>query len=78
MHRRLERRHIFKDVGLSYSSYFNARHNRVGTRLKGTHVFEYAVRVQHRGRYETGLATIECMYAPEFRSHSASTLLRAE
>jgi uncharacterized protein YfaS (alpha-2-macroglobulin family) len=39
---------------------------------KGTYVFEYAVRVQHRGRYQTGVASIQCMYAPEFNSHSAS------
>ena len=39
---------------------------------KGTYVFEYAVRIQHRGRYETGFASIQCMYAPEFSSHSQS------
>ena len=37
---------------------------------KGTYVFEYPVRVQHRGRYQTGFAQIQCMYAPEFNSHS--------
>ncbi len=39
---------------------------------KGTYVFEYASRVQQRGRYQTGIASIECMYAPEFNSHSES------
>jgi uncharacterized protein YfaS (alpha-2-macroglobulin family) len=39
---------------------------------KGTYVFEYPVRVQHRGRYTSGVAEIQCMYAPEFNSHSAS------
>jgi uncharacterized protein YfaS (alpha-2-macroglobulin family) len=38
----------------------------------GTYVFEYNLRVTHRGRYPMGLAHIECMYAPEFNSHSAS------
>ncbi|MBK1832482.1 alpha-2-macroglobulin family protein [Roseibacillus ishigakijimensis] len=38
----------------------------------GTHVFETSVRVQHRGVYQTGLAEIRCMYAPEFAAHSAS------
>ena len=38
----------------------------------GTHVFETSVRIQHRGRYETGLAEIRCMYAPEFAAHSDS------
>jgi hypothetical protein len=39
---------------------------------KGTYVFEYSTRVQHRGQYQTGLAEIQCMYAPEFNSHSES------
>lgn len=42
---------------------------------KGTHVFQYGLRVQHRGRYQAGIATIRCMYAPEFSAHSASTRL---
>jgi len=37
---------------------------------KGTYVFEYPVRVVHRGDFSTGIATIQCMYAPEFTSHS--------
>ncbi len=39
---------------------------------KGTYVFEYSTRVQHRGEYQTGMASIQCMYAPEFNSHSES------
>jgi uncharacterized protein YfaS (alpha-2-macroglobulin family) len=39
---------------------------------KGVYVFEYSVRVQLRGEYQTGMANIACMYAPEFNSHSAS------
>jgi hypothetical protein len=45
---------------------------------KGTYVFEYAMRVVHRGAYHTGTAQIQCLYAPEFNSHSASVLLRVE
>lgn len=45
---------------------------------KGTYVFEYSVRVQLRGEYEAGMAQIQCMYAPEFNSHSASTTLKVE
>jgi uncharacterized protein YfaS (alpha-2-macroglobulin family) len=37
---------------------------------KGVYVFEYPVRVQHKGKYPTGFANIECMYSPEFNSHS--------
>lgn len=37
---------------------------------KGTHVFEYDLRVTHAGSFSNGIATIQCMYAPEFTSHS--------
>ncbi len=37
---------------------------------KGTHVFEYPVRVFHSGDFSNGITTIQCMYAPEFTSHS--------
>jgi uncharacterized protein YfaS (alpha-2-macroglobulin family) len=39
---------------------------------KGTYVFEYTLRVQLKGRYQSGIAEIQCMYAPEFNSHSGS------
>jgi uncharacterized protein YfaS (alpha-2-macroglobulin family) len=42
---------------------------------KGTYVFETSVRVQHAGNYETGVAEIQCMYAPEFNSHSQSVAI---
>ncbi len=37
---------------------------------KGTYVFEYSVWVNRVGEYSTGIANIQCMYAPEFVSHS--------
>ena len=43
----------------------------------GTHVFETSARVQHAGRYQTGIAEIRCMYAPEFNAHSASVAIEA-
>lgn len=39
---------------------------------KGVFVLEYAYRISRAGTYETGLATIQSAYAPEFVSHSAS------
>lgn len=45
---------------------------------KGTYVFEYATLVQLRGRYTSGVAEIQCMYAPEFNSHSGSVPLVVE
>lgn len=37
---------------------------------KGTYVFEYALRVTHEGDFSNGITSIQCMYAPEFTSHS--------
>jgi uncharacterized protein YfaS (alpha-2-macroglobulin family) len=39
---------------------------------KGTFVFEYPLSVVLNGKYQSGMATIQCMYAPEFNSHSGS------
>ncbi|MBK7337183.1 MAG: hypothetical protein IPJ00_13930 [Saprospirales bacterium] len=38
---------------------------------QGTHIFEYPLRVVHKGDFSTGITTIQCMYAPEFSSHSS-------
>lgn len=37
---------------------------------KGKYVFEYPVSVTNKGSFSNGIATIQCMYAPEFSSHS--------
>ena len=37
---------------------------------KGTYVFEYALFVTNTGNFSNGITNIECMYAPEFASHS--------
>ncbi len=36
----------------------------------GTYVFEYCMFSTIRGDFSNGIATIQCMYAPEFSSHS--------
>ena len=38
---------------------------------KGTYVFEYPLYVTRAGEYSNGITTIQCMYAPEFVSHTA-------
>jgi uncharacterized protein YfaS (alpha-2-macroglobulin family) len=38
---------------------------------KGTYVFEYELVVSHAGNFSNGITSIQCMYAPEFNSHSA-------
>ncbi|MFM2220281.1 MAG: hypothetical protein RLZZ553_29 [Verrucomicrobiota bacterium] len=42
---------------------------------RGTYVFQTSSRVQLRGNYPSGIAEIQCMYAPEFNSHSASQMI---
>jgi uncharacterized protein YfaS (alpha-2-macroglobulin family) len=60
--------------GLGYyeSTRDTASHFFIDYLPKGTYVFEYSTRVQLRGQYQTGVAEIQCMYAPEFNSHSES------
>jgi uncharacterized protein YfaS (alpha-2-macroglobulin family) len=69
----------FQD-GLAYyeSTRDTASHFFIDYLPKGTYVFEYTTRVVHRGKYQTGFAGIECMYAPEFNSHSESLWVEAE
>ena len=38
---------------------------------KGTYVFEYELWVNNSGTFSSGLASIQCHYAPEFVSHSS-------
>ncbi len=42
----------------------------IGYLPKGTYVFEYSLRVSQKGDFSNGITTIQCMYAPEFSSHS--------
>jgi len=66
-------RYRYQD-GLGYyeSTRDTATHFFMDYLSKGTYVFEYSTRIQHRGNYQTGMASIQCMYAPEFNSHSQS------
>jgi hypothetical protein len=45
---------------------------------KGTYVFQYPVYITHTGTFSCGIATIQCMYAPEFTSHSEGIRVRVE
>lgn len=66
-------RYRYQD-GLGYyeSTRDTASHFFIDYLPKGTYVFEYSTRVVHRGEYQSGMAQIQCMYAPEFNSHSES------
>ncbi|MFP5040566.1 alpha-2-macroglobulin family protein [Parasediminibacterium sp. JCM 36343] len=45
---------------------------------KGTYIFEYPVYITHTGTFSTGTASIQCMYALEFTSHSEGMRVRVE
>jgi len=44
----------------------------------GPYVFEYALRVTHKGNFSNGITSIQCMYAPEFSSHSEGIRVNVE
>lgn len=45
---------------------------------RGTFVFEYMLVVNHRGDMSNGITTMQCMYAPEFTSHSKGVRVKVE
>jgi hypothetical protein len=45
---------------------------------QGTYVFEYDLRVSHAGDFSNGVTTIQCMYAPEFSSHSEGVRVKVK
>lgn len=45
---------------------------------KGTYVFEYTLFATHAGNFSNGVTTIQCMYAPEFTSHSEGVRINVE
>ena len=65
-------RYKYQD-GLAYyeSTRDTASHFFIDYLPKGTYIFEYGLRVFHKGEYQSGMANIQCMYAPEFNSHLA-------
>ncbi len=50
----------------------------IGYLGKGTYVFEYDLRVSQKGDFSNGVTTIQCMYAPEFSSHSQGIRVRVD
>ncbi|MDF1696623.1 MAG: alpha-2-macroglobulin family protein [Saprospiraceae bacterium] len=57
-------------IGYYESTRDLASHFFISRLNKGTYVFEYPMRAVHRGNFSTGIASLQCMYAPEFTSHS--------
>ncbi len=63
-------------MGYYQSTRDAAEHFFIDTLPTGTYVLESRSRVQLRGQYQSGLATIESMYAPQYNSHSESHLMK--
>lgn len=49
-----------------------------GWLARGSYVFEYSLFVTHAGNFSNGITTIQCMYAPEFTSHSEGIRVNVE
>ncbi|MFZ1784830.1 MAG: alpha-2-macroglobulin family protein [Ferruginibacter sp.] len=49
-----------------------------GWLARGSYVFEYPMFVTHAGNFSNGITTIQCMYAPEFTSHSEGIRVNVE
>ena len=45
---------------------------------KGTYVFEYPIWVAQSGNFSAGITTIQCLYAPEYISHSEGNRITVE
>ena len=45
---------------------------------RGTFVFEYPLRVVHKGEFSNGITSMQCMYAPEFSSHSEGIRVKVD
>jgi len=62
-----------------YESTRDASTNFFISRLrKGVYVFEYNLRANNAGSFSNGITTLQCMYAPEFSSHSKGMHVRIE
>ncbi|AIZ64602.1 hypothetical protein PK28_14660 [Hymenobacter sp. DG25B] len=50
----------------------------IGFFPKGTHTFEYRLRAAQSGDFSGGLSQLQCLYAPEFTSHSAGSRVQIQ
>ena len=66
--------------GLSYyeSTKDAATNFFIGYLRKGVYVFEYELRVNIAGNFSNGITTLQCLYAPEFSTHSEGKRVRVK
>ncbi|MDH6306643.1 uncharacterized protein YfaS (alpha-2-macroglobulin family) [Parabacteroides sp. PF5-5] len=68
---------MFRDGLLYYHAPKDVSENFYFDHLRaGTYVLEYPAYVSRSGQYSGGLATIQCLYAPEFVSHTEGTVIQ--
>jgi hypothetical protein len=71
--------HKYQDGLWYYENTRDAATNFFMDRLpKGTYVFEYPLRVIHKGDFSNGITTMQCMYAPEFATHSEGVRVKVQ
>jgi len=64
-------------IGYYQSTKDLATHFFIDRLPRGKYVIEYPVTVAQAGSYSEGLATLQCMYAPEFSDHSTGSRVSA-
>ncbi|MCS2918114.1 hypothetical protein NXW71_08125 [Parabacteroides merdae] len=70
---------IYRDGVRYYQSPTDVSENFFFERLpQGTFVLEYAVYVSRTGEYAGGISTIQCLYAPEFVSHTEGNIIKVD
>ena len=70
---------IYRDGVWYYQSPTDVSENFFFERLpQGTFVLEYAVYVSRTGEYAGGISTIQCLYAPEFVSHTEGNIVKVD
>jgi hypothetical protein len=68
--------YYYKDGLGYYSTIKDASYNIFIDRMnKGKYVIEYPLKVTQKGKFYTGIATIQCMYAPEFNAHTDGQII---
>ena len=45
---------------------------------RGVYVFDYPLLVEQTGEFSNGVASVECMYAPEFAFHTEGIRINVE
>lgn len=55
-----------------------ATHFFIDALSKGTHILEYEVTANRNGNFSNGIATVECLYSPEYRAQSSSSRVSIE